>query len=128
MHCYRRHDIVITQLVPPRDKSSKSSQSAACCSLAFNPKQRAYLASGDSSGNVQVWQLNWRLDTLQSGEQKALDDLCGSSSSSGSEDSATGATDATDARNSGSSKAHRQESKHDDDDDHAAYSGSSSYK
>jgi hypothetical protein len=81
------------------------------------------LASGDSSGNVQVWQLNWRLATLQSGEQKALDDL--GSSSSGDADSAT---DATDDSNSGSGKLQRHETKHDDDDDHAAYGGSSSYK
>jgi hypothetical protein len=118
------HDVTTSQLVPLRDKSSKRSQSAACCSLAFNPKQRAYLASGDSSGNVQVWQLNWRLATLQSGEQKALNDLCSSSSSSGNEDSAT---DATDDSNSGSSSAQRHESKHDDD-DHTAYCGSSSHK
>jgi hypothetical protein len=98
MHCYN-YGATTLQLVPPREKSSKSSQSAACCSLAFNPKQRAYLASGDSSGNVQVWQLNWRLATLQSGEQKALDDLCSSSSSS-NEDTAT---DAADDSNSGSS-------------------------
>ena len=42
-------------------------------SLEFNPKQRDFIACGDASGRVHVWQLGWALSNMQSAEQDKLE-------------------------------------------------------
>lgn len=46
---------------------------APVLALAFNPRQRNLLVSGDATGGALVWQLGWRLANVQAGEQAGLD-------------------------------------------------------
>ena len=41
-------------------------------SVAFNPRQRRLLATGDGSGTVRVWKLGWRFGSMQDEEQELL--------------------------------------------------------
>ena len=43
--------------------------------LEFNPKQRDFIACGDSTGRVHVWQLGWALSNMAAGEHEKLDAL-----------------------------------------------------
>lgn len=51
-----------------------------CFCLSFNPRQRAFLATGDGSGKVHVWQMSWRLSNMHKGELQALESLAGADS------------------------------------------------
>lgn len=44
-------------------------------SLAFNPKQRSFLAAGGAGGVVRVWRLAWQLANAQPGEERVLERL-----------------------------------------------------
>jgi len=54
--------------------------------VAFNPKQRDFLAAGDSSGRVHIWQLSWKLGNLQKGEAEALKEMFSESFSTNTQD------------------------------------------
>jgi hypothetical protein len=41
--------------------------------MAFNPKQRDFMATGNGAGYVQVWKLSWQLSNNQASEQAELD-------------------------------------------------------
>lgn len=46
---------------------------AAMFDLAFNPRQRNFLAAGDADGVIHVWKLSWHLANFQSGESGLLE-------------------------------------------------------
>ncbi|KAE9094971.1 hypothetical protein PF010_g16890 [Phytophthora fragariae] len=41
----------------------------------FNPRQRNFLAAGDSAGTVHIWKLSWQLANFQTGENELLEAL-----------------------------------------------------
>ncbi|GMF53429.1 unnamed protein product [Phytophthora fragariaefolia] len=43
--------------------------------LDFNPRQRNFLAAGDSTGTVHIWKLSWQLANFQTGESELLESL-----------------------------------------------------
>ncbi|CAN0033750.1 unnamed protein product [Discosporangium mesarthrocarpum] len=47
----------------------------ATYAVAFNPRQRDLIASGDSHGRVLIWRMSWRLANKRPGEDRALDRL-----------------------------------------------------
>lgn len=49
--------------------------SGAIYSVAFNPKQRDLLATGDCYGRVIVWRVSWRLANKRPGESDTLEKL-----------------------------------------------------
>lgn len=71
---------VVLLALPPPQASASSSVPVGCYALSFNPRLRDFLASGDSCGRVQLWQLSWRLANLQPGEQQHLARLAGDDS------------------------------------------------
>ena len=46
---------------------------AAVHTVAFNARMRSFLATGDSNGNVHVWNLSWNLANIHPGEKEELD-------------------------------------------------------
>lgn len=57
-----------TQLVDVGDKGA----AGAAYSVAFNPRQRDLLATGDSRGKVIIWRMSWRLANKRPGEEAGL--------------------------------------------------------
>lgn len=57
-------------------KSSRDRHPAcAACDVSFNPRQRDLIVTGDSHGQVLVWQLSWRLANKKAGEEAMLERL-----------------------------------------------------
>lgn len=48
---------------------------APAYSVAFNPRQRDLLATGDGRGRVIIWRLSWRLANKRPGEDAGLERL-----------------------------------------------------
>ncbi|KAG5190033.1 WD40-repeat-containing domain protein [Tribonema minus] len=63
----------VAQLQVPQEGGPLST---AACALAFNPKQRAFIAAGCNDGTVLLWQLGWGLSNMRQGEMEALEQLC----------------------------------------------------
>ncbi len=47
----------------------------AIYTIEFNPRQRNFIASGDSSGLTQIWKLNWQLSNIQNAELQFLNEI-----------------------------------------------------
>jgi hypothetical protein len=52
-----------------------SSAKTPVYAMAFNPKQRDFVATGNGAGYVQVWKLSWKLSNNTAGEQGELDKM-----------------------------------------------------
>lgn len=48
---------------------------APAYSVAFNPRQRDLLATGDGKGRVIIWRMSWRLANKRPGEDTGLERL-----------------------------------------------------
>ena len=62
----------------PSSRASGFGEKAVCgaaYSVAFNPKQRDLLATGDSKGRVIIWRVSWRLANKRPGEDDGLEQL-----------------------------------------------------
>ncbi|CAM9562357.1 unnamed protein product [Ascophyllum nodosum] len=74
----------------PSSRASGFGEKAVCgaaYSVAFNPKQRDLLATGDSKGRVIIWRVSWRLANKRPGEDDGLEQLFkGSASDHGTRD------------------------------------------
>ncbi|KAG7386807.1 WD repeat-containing protein 34 [Phytophthora pseudosyringae] len=53
----------------------KTGVAAPVFALDFNPRQRNFLAAGDSAGVVHIWKLSWQLANFQTGEGELLEAL-----------------------------------------------------
>eukprot|EP00941_MAST-03F_sp_MAST-3F-sp1_P003542 g3542.t1 len=66
--------------ITPSDLSKRGnvddSKPAATNCVQFNPKQRDFLASGDASGSVWVWKLNFQLAKRSDSEIEDLNEVC----------------------------------------------------
>ncbi|KAH9114867.1 hypothetical protein AeMF1_011068 [Aphanomyces euteiches] len=56
-------------------KQQRTSTAAAVYALDFNPRQRNFVACGNSQGFAQVWKLSWNLSNIQSDELSLLGQL-----------------------------------------------------
>ncbi|KAJ8575413.1 hypothetical protein ON010_g3795 [Phytophthora cinnamomi] len=55
--------------------AASKTASAPMFALDFNPRQRNFLAAGDSAGAVHIWKLSWQLANFQTGEIELLESL-----------------------------------------------------
>ena len=71
------------QFSPQESSELEEDRARGACptnSMAFNPRQREFLASGDHLGRVHVWGLPWSLATPSAGEMLHLENLYGMAS------------------------------------------------
>lgn len=57
------------------DAGAGGAASGAVYSVAFNPRQRDLVATGDSRGRVLIWRISWRLANKRPGEDGGLERL-----------------------------------------------------
>ncbi|GMF13242.1 unnamed protein product [Phytophthora lilii] len=55
--------------------AASKTAAAPMFALDFNPRQRNFLAAGDSAGVVHMWKLSWQLANFQTGEGELLETL-----------------------------------------------------
>ncbi|EGZ19396.1 WD-40 domain-containing protein [Phytophthora sojae] len=69
-------DLKVDRVSPVLIISGKDpTASAPMFALDFNPRQRNFLAAGDSAGTVHIWKLSWQLANFQTGENEMLEAL-----------------------------------------------------
>lgn len=71
-------DMPVLQLkvpVPRGLQDEDLDRHARCFGVAFNPRQRDFLAAADAAGRCHVWQLPWRLANAKPNEVGLIDDF-----------------------------------------------------